>query len=503
MGEDRRVAAPGTEAAVRLLLDRALEVYGGEPEAAAALRAQRRRLDEPLRVALVGRIKAGKSTLVNALVGERLAATDAGECTRVVTWYRNGSMPRVTLERVDGAAQGLPVRRVAGELRLHLGGTPPEEVARVVVDWPAAALSSTTLIDTPGLASIRADGSARTAAFVGAEEGPGADAVVFLTRQMQPGDLAFLGQLQAAAGVDGLHTTTLTVLSRADEVGSGRLDALLVAEETARRTAADPQVRALSQTVVAVAGLMGLGGRTMRHRDFVALQGLASTDDAELERLLLTADRFCRTDAPVPVAAEIRTSLLERLGLFGVRLSIALIRTGVADADTLADELVRRSGLAELQRLLAVRFTMRSGVLKSAAALRLVERLLRTRAAPGAHRLWGEIERIRLQAVELGELDLLARLRTAEVSLPDERQDEAERLLGGEGPDAADRLGLPADTPLAECRAAAGTALRRWRELGRDPRAPRSTVSACETVARTCEDLLAGLDEAASAPGAA
>ena len=62
------------------------------------------RLDEPLRVAIAGKVKAGKSTLLNALVGEELAPTDAGECTRIVTWYRDGITYRVTLEPSDGRA---------------------------------------------------------------------------------------------------------------------------------------------------------------------------------------------------------------------------------------------------------------------------------------------------------------------------------------------------------------------------------------------------------------
>ena len=69
------------------------------------------RLDGPLRVALVGRVKAGKSTLLNALAGERLAPTDAGECTRVVTEYRHGPVPRVALHGRDGQVRALPVRR--------------------------------------------------------------------------------------------------------------------------------------------------------------------------------------------------------------------------------------------------------------------------------------------------------------------------------------------------------------------------------------------------------
>src|SRR6478736_7221485 len=39
-------------------------------------------LAEPLRLAVAGRVKAGKSTLVNALVGRLVAPTRAGECTK-------------------------------------------------------------------------------------------------------------------------------------------------------------------------------------------------------------------------------------------------------------------------------------------------------------------------------------------------------------------------------------------------------------------------------------
>ena len=51
----------------------------------------RRRLSEPLRVAIAGRLKSGKSTLVNALIGRRVAPTEVGECTRIVTQFRYGT----------------------------------------------------------------------------------------------------------------------------------------------------------------------------------------------------------------------------------------------------------------------------------------------------------------------------------------------------------------------------------------------------------------------------
>ena len=486
--------APGRGLAddVRHLLDDALAVYGDSPAAVARLRASRERLEEPLRVALAGRVKAGKSTLLNALVGERIAPTDAGECTRVVTWYRRGPVPRVELHGIDGLRRPLPVRRVRGELRLELADAAVDQVARLVVDWPAAGLGAATLIDTPGISSLSVENSARTEAFLDAgDQVSGADAVVFLTRQFQPADLTFLAAVQQACG--GLATTTLSVLSRADDAGGGQLDALIAAGELAQRTAELPAVRALSATVLPVAGLMALGGRTLRHGDFVAFRALARADRADVETMLLTADRFRRPEVPVDLSAEVRTGLVERFGLFGIRMAVALLRTGVGDGPALADQLVARSGLAELQRVLAVQFTERGDQLKAATAMRLLERLLRERPVSGNAELWRGLERVRTASLELVELDLLARTRSTDGPFAPDVREEAERLLGAHGSSAAARLGLPPAATPAELRAAVAAAVERWQGQAADPLARRATVDAAEVLVQEAETLLAEL----------
>ncbi|GAB7108264.1 hypothetical protein JCM4814A_65780 [Streptomyces phaeofaciens JCM 4814] len=60
----------------------------GEPAAApaGALRDTADGLREPLRLAVAGQIKRGKSTLVNALPGERVALTGQLEVTFAVTF---------------------------------------------------------------------------------------------------------------------------------------------------------------------------------------------------------------------------------------------------------------------------------------------------------------------------------------------------------------------------------------------------------------------------------
>ncbi|WP_448071355.1 dynamin family protein [Georgenia yuyongxinii] len=491
-----------TEGSVRLLLREALEVYADDPVAAPALRDWASRLDGPLRVAIAGMVKAGKSTLLNAILGEELAPTDTGECTRVVTWYRHGTTPRVTLHPRLGEPRQLPLRRVDGRLRLDLGGTAAEEVARLVVEWPTASLRDLTLIDTPGIASLSTDVSARATAFLTPEDRPSeADAVVYLMRHMHASDIHFLESFRdAEAGRSGT-VNALAVLSRADEVGAGRLDSMISARDVARRYRDDPSLRPLALSVIPIAGLLAQSARTLRQSEFAALRALAELGREERERLLLSADRFARAEITPAVDVTMRAALLERLGLFGLRLALVLIRSGLDDPTDLARELARRSGLGELLRLIDGQFQARAAQLKARTALVGLEGLLRARPRPGAERLATELERIQAGAHEFRELRLLGTVRTVGLGLPRDLEAEAERLVGGRGMAPARRLGLADGATAEEVRAAALEGLRRWRTLAENPLTDRSTAGVCEVVVRSCEGLVAVAVAARTATG--
>ncbi|MGB7384661.1 MAG: dynamin family protein, partial [Rhodococcus sp. (in: high G+C Gram-positive bacteria)] len=258
-------------AEARALISAAREAYSIDHQAAATLTECLERLDQPLRVALAGSLKAGKSTLLNALVGQDIAPTDATECTKVVTWYRSGSTPSVTAWYDGDRSAHVPVQRRGGRLTFDLGELTAAHVDRLDVEWPARTLTQTTIIDTPGTSSLSRDVSARTLSMLTPENASsGADAVVYLLRTLNATDVSFLGQISSHVGGEAGPLGVIGVVSRADEVGAGRMDAMMSAKEVAARFAAELEATGLCQAVVPVAGLLALGAETLRQSEFAA-----------------------------------------------------------------------------------------------------------------------------------------------------------------------------------------------------------------------------------------
>jgi len=466
----------------------------------AVLQDAVKRLGEPLRVAIAGKVKAGKSTLLNALVGEELAPTDAGECTRIVSWYRHGQTYQVLLYPVDGPPEQTRFQRNGGALDVDLAGHTPQQLDHLEVWWPSARLVPLTLIDMPGTASISADISARTeAALLSRDERPAvADAVIYLMRHLHAADMRFLESFHDdAESGPATPTTAVGVLSRADEIGACRLGALDAARRVAARYESEPALKRFCQVVVPVAGLLAQVGATLREDEFAGLARLAVLPRGELAELLLTADRFTTLSTPQLTAAE-RAHVLARLGLFGVRVSTELIRSReVASASDLAVELTRLSGVNRLRRVLLSQFAERSRVLKARSALAALQATIRAPKWPDRERFQEQIALVTTNTHEFVEVDILDAARAGELHvLQPPELDELQRLLGGTGVNPAVRLGLPSDADAAALRTAAITALRRWRGKAERPlrgQEYRGAQEAARVVVRTCEGIVAAL----------
>ena len=460
------------------------------------LQAIERRLGEPLRVAIAGKVKAGKSTLLNALVGEQLAPTDAGECTKIVTWYQHGHTYRVTLDLKDGTNHPARFSRQGGAIDVDLGGATADQVERIVVEWPTKRLTDMTLIDTPGVASINQAVSDRALAFLTPDDDRpvAADAVLYLMRHMHADDLSFLESFHDDELAHPSPVNAIGLLSRADEVAVGRSNAMRVAEKIAARYRADGRLRRLCQTVLPVGGLLAETAATLTQDEFEALEKLADHERKQLEELMLSADRFVADVATCTVPPLVRRHLLDRFGLFGVRVALPMIRQGRATtAGDLAQALEKRSGVVALQGELSERFANRRDVLRARSALLAVERLAADLPEGTAIELETEVERIRSGAHAFSEIRLLNDYRRGTVDFAGVEVDEVERLLGAAGTSTTARLGLGADAPACDIRAGLLAEIDKWRRKGAHPLVTKELADAATVLVRTCEGALADL----------
>jgi len=474
---------------------RADPAYRQRPEVHAELAQIERRLNEPMRIALAGTLKAGKSTLVNALVGEDIAPTDATEATRIVTRFRHGPAPKVTANHRDGSRSNVPIARASGDqqrsLTFSFAGLDPEDVEDLDVEWPAAELIDTTIIDTPGTSSLSRDVSQRTLRLLVPEDGvPRVDAVVFLLRTLNAADIALLKQIGELVGGSSGALGVIGVASRADEIGAGRIDAMLSARDVATRFTAEMDKTGICQAVVPVSGLLALTARTLRQSEFVALEKLAGVPPAELAKSMLSVDRFVREDAALPVDAATRAALLERFGMFGIRISIAVLSAGIGDSVALADELLERSGLIALRDVIDQQFAQRSDLLKAHTALLSLRRFVQVNPIYASRQILADIDPLLADAHAFEELRLLSQLRSRPTTLTEEEMSSLRRLIGGSGTDAASRLGLGPDTPNDGPRAAFA-ATQRWRRRADHPLNDPFTTRACRAAVRSAEGLVA------------
>ncbi|TDV52184.1 GTPase [Actinophytocola oryzae] len=465
------------------MLRDAIEVYRDSPRATNWLRRHVDRLAEPLRLAVAGQPHVGKSTLVNSLVGEEVAPLSVEEGSQVLAWYRGGANPRAQVYPTQAPPRDVPAARMGGQLHIDLEGWRSDEIDRVVVDWPSRTLRGLTLIDTPGVDP--SDAGTRTSLD--------ADAVLYLMRQLHSTDVGFLQSLQDHPIARETPVNSIVVLSRADEVGGGRIDALTSAKRLARKYRTDVGLTGLCQNAIAVSGLLAQAGRTLTAEELASLQILAVAARRELEIALVSADRFVGEGVPLRLDARTRTALLDRFGMFGIRLVTTLIRQGFTTVEALSQELVARSGLTELRAAVRQCFTDRHDVLKARSALLALEVVLRMEPRPAARRLVTALEALVVSAHDFRELRLLAALDGGRTALPDPLGDEARRLVGGVGTALPARLGFGRDASGHELVGAVSDALRRWQEQAENQALGSGQRRAARVVVRSCEGMVAQL----------
>jgi predicted GTPase len=118
-------------------------------------------------VACVGQFKRGKSTVLNALVADRVLPTGVTPVTSVVTILRHGAARGATIRFETGAREEIAVEQVPLYVTEEHNHENAKRVTAVEVSLPATVLSGgLCLVDTPGIGSTFSANSEATRAFV-------------------------------------------------------------------------------------------------------------------------------------------------------------------------------------------------------------------------------------------------------------------------------------------------------------------------------------------------
>lgn len=451
------------------------------PRTAAGFTEVLRRLEAPLQVAVAGRIKSGKSTLVNALIGRRVAPTAVGECTRLVTRFQYGTVDRIEVVFTDGTKQVQPFAPDGG-IPAELG-VDIDRVSHIEAYLTNAVLRDMTVIDTPGLGSLDTSSVARTQRALGATrlsgsltddddddaEQPappgedadtldetsrsalvGAEAVLYVVTQgIRADDQQALAAFTAAtASREAGPVNAIAVLNKADTIPPESVDGADGDVWAAATKLAQKQASLLRPRVADVLPVIGLLAESTETGAFTgteadALRTLAGLDDSDLEVMLVSADIFTSWECDVP--AGVRVRLLEKLDLFGIRRAIEIIRE---DEQITVGALHRRlldvSGLDAVHRRLSSVFAARADGIKAAAALASITAF--------AHHSGDQAERQRVhdavemllarpEAHQLRLLEALTLVTSGAVDMPQDLTDEVLRVGSSAEVDA--QLGMP------------------------------------------------------------
>jgi len=458
--------------------------------ASAAIKELASGLSEPLTIAVIGSVDAGKSTLVNAVVNRRIAPTNRSETTRLVTQFSYGKIERAVAHLKDGSTRALDFDPHA-TLPEEIGegtGLDPRDVALLDVTLSNGALFGMTIIDTPGLDTIHHERSLRTTEFLGARQ---ADAVLFVfdgaVTKVQRDTLHWFRVLSTGLGSSPVNT--FGVLSKIDELGSGEG----VERWVAGRKLAASNAKRLGRDIASVVPVMGLLAETanagrFREDDATNLYELAKLPVDVKEKMLNSEKAFKST--PSPVREPDRLRLLELLRLYGLRLLIGPASKRVS-AKAMTEQLLEESGFVGLQRAIDCR-TQRRVALKASRTITKLEEIAAELGAVDRDWLLKRLEGLsdRPDMHKLKELRVISLLSSGESSLSRPQTEEALRILTESDPSRQLHIENDSEVSLLE---AASEAIRRWNKITNVSMSPRASEAA-RVVTRTLELLLERLE---------
>ena len=481
--------------------------------------ALRERLNEPLRVAVVGFMKAGKSTLMNAILKEKVLYTGNVETTYRVSWFKYGEQPGLYVVFEDGEIKRAPFEDLGKwTVRDSVKENPRiDQVSYIIVYYPNPILKVMELIDTPGLFSSHEKDARNTMNFLGMEEAKesdritaleaaNADAIVYaFSRGAQGKDAEILEAFQNGGMANSTPVNALGIFTKTDiywdPVQKPKEDPLLTvapALEGYKEKLRDRLYDIYPVTAKTAEGFCGMDEEQWGMCRQLAGMGQEDFVDALSDALYFASE----DDETIPLPAAGRSKLLGRFGQYGLYVLVNLIREG-KPKEEIEEQIWEYSGVDTVSQIIRRHFGNRAFLIKLdyifnrlwGMASGLCRKGLSATADSMCRRIIEDIDNLIQKEQAFCELKVLQDYYHGHFRFWDEEDEKQFLELTGEyGSGCSARLGMEETASIPKLRKTALERSKHWNSIVNDFGTDPALADAASVIVRTCENLYYHLD---------
>lgn len=440
------------------------------------------KLDEPMQLAIIGKISSSKSTLVNAILGkDELMSTGHKEVTYNVGWLKYGDPDSdIIIHYKDNRPPCVKSRMEFDRLSVDVTHDEIDEISYIELYDDAEILKEINIIDTPGLDANRERDSQNTLDFISRVR---PDAVVMLfTHAVSENVLDVVSQFNSGASFNPLNA--IGILSKIDVLWQETIprdkSALQIGRKmVTNRKSKDAMIAKALFDLFPISALLYLAATTVTDSDVTSIQNAYEVAPISFMRSLNSMPKFL-TNEENPMAEDDRKALVAKIGLYGIWLIAQRIKNGESiDLTDIKQLFFEESGAQDFRKTLYNHFGCRAKLIKIESVYQhLMQETNRLRAVIKNDVEIGHLVNIEQKLSDVfsslvhehKEYELLNKLYEGILHLDNDTETEFKNLCGENGNSAPEKLGLASGSDFSELINHALSREKHWRkEIALEP----------------------------------
>lgn len=440
------------------------------------------KLDEPMQLAIIGKISSSKSTLVNAILGkDELMSTGQKEVTYNVGWLKYGKPDSdIIIHYKDNRPPKKTKRSDFEKLSIETDHSDIDNVSYIETFDDSEILKDINIIDTPGLDAKREKDSQNTLDFISKVR---PDAVVMLfTHAVAENVLDVVSRFNAGSSFNPLNA--IGILSKIDVLWQETIphdkSALGIGRKmVANRKSKDAMLAKTLFDLYPLSALLFLAATTVNEQDIELIVNAFNADSSAFSKSLNSMPKFLGEQSN-PMTESQRKNLANKIGLYGIWLIVQRLKNGESvSLNDIKNLFLQESGATDFKKSLYNHFGSRAKLIKIESVWQHINQEIQKLRAHVCNNsesnLLANIEQ-RISDVfsslvhEHKEYSLLNKIYNGEIELDDDVADEFKNICGERGNSAPEKLGLPSGTDPSELLIHALDKERSWRrEVALEP----------------------------------